>query len=519
MSGPDAVPYPRPAAGLTPGRERWILLLTTLGSLMFAIDSTIVVLALPTMARELTAPLTVLIWAILLYILIGAALTTQAGRMGDLWGRGLVYNCGFLVFTVGSLLCGLAQNAEFLVGARAIQAVGGSLLFANASAILTYVFPPQRRGVAFGMLALGWGVGAVLGILLGGVITTLIGWRYIFFINIPIGAVAIAIGLRVLPVTPRVPTQFDWGGFVTLTGLLGAVSYGAIELAIYGGSLLNYGYLAVGALLVPTFVYIELHVPRPMVEVRDLKNRLLAFSLVAGFFQSLGYLSIVFLLTLYLQGVRALTPLDASLLLIPGYCVGAVAGPVMGRIAYRTGTRALATGGILLMLVGIGSYSLLGVDTWLGWVPVISLVTGLGTGMFFPANNLAIMSQAPADRLGAVSGLRSTLQNMGALLSFVLTFAVATAAVPKGIAYAVFLGTFTGGIPAAFLVGLHDALYTSAGVLAVAAFLSWQRGVDAGAPSPAARVAPGPPGDGSPATADATARPAATGTGEPARLR
>ena len=481
--------------GLTPSRERWILLLTTLGSLMFAIDSTIVVLALPTMGRELAAPLTVLIWAILLYILIGAALTTQAGRMGDLWGRSLVYNGGFLVFTVGSLLCGLAQNAEFLVAARAVQAIGGSLLFANASAILTYVFPPPRRGMAFGMLALGWGVGAVLGILLGGVITTLIGWRYIFFINIPIGAVAVAIGLRVLPVTPRTPTQFDWAGFVTLTALLGAVSYGAIELAIYGGTLLNYAYLILGAALVPVFAYIEPHVARPMVEVRDLKNRLLAFSLIAGFFQSLGYLSIVFLLTLYLQGVRALTPLDASFLLIPGYCVGAIAGPLMGRIAYRTGTRSLATGGILLMLVGIGSYSLLGVHTWLGWVPIISLVTGMGTGMFFPANNLAIMSQAAPDRLGAVSGLRSTLQNMGALLSFVLAFAVATAAVPKGIAYAVFLGTFSGGIPPAFLVGLHDALYVSAGVLAVAAILSWQRGVDVPHSAPSARIAPSRSGE------------------------
>ncbi len=470
-------------------------MLTTLGSLMFAIDSTIVVLALPTMARELTAPLTVLIWAILLYILLGAALTTQAGRMGDLWGRGRVYNAGFLVFTVGSLLCGLAQGAEFLVAARAVQAIGGSLLFANASAILTYVFPPRRRGMAFGMLALGWGVGAVLGILLGGVITTLLGWRYIFFINIPIGIAAVGIGLRVLPVTPRTPTQFDWGGFVTLTGLLGAISYGAIEVAIYGGSLLNYGYLVLGAILVPVFVYIELHVPRPMVEVRDLKNRLLAFSLVAGFFQSLGYLSIVFLLTLYLQGVRALTPLDASLLLIPGYCVGAVAGPVMGRIVYKTGTRALATGGILLMMVGVGAYSFLGGGTWLGWVPVISLVTGLGTGMFFPANNLAIMSQAAPDRLGAVSGLRSTLQNMGALLSFVLSFAVATAAVPKYIAYAVFLGTFSGGIPSAFLVGLHDALYVSAGVLLVAALLSWQRGVDSALVRPATRITSGPSGE------------------------
>ncbi|EQD34941.1 Major facilitator superfamily MFS-1, partial [mine drainage metagenome] len=173
---------------------------------MYAIDSTIVVLALPTMGRELAAPLTVLIWAILIYILFGAALTTQAGRVGDLWGRKLAYLGGFGIFTVGSLFCGLAPTANWLVAARAVQAVGGALLFANASAILAHVFPPERRGTAFGMLALGWGVGAILGILLGGVITTTLGWRYIFFINLPIGVGALALGGWVLPRTPRIRT-------------------------------------------------------------------------------------------------------------------------------------------------------------------------------------------------------------------------------------------------------------------------------------------------------------------------
>ena len=478
MTSTAAPPTPNVAPRFTRGQERGILLLTTIGSLMFAIDSTIVILALPTMVRDLAAPLTVLIWAILLYILIGAALTTQSGRLGDLWGRSRLYNVGFGIFTIGSALCGFAPNATTLVAARALQAVGGSLLFANASAILTYVFPPQRRGTAFGMLALGWGIGAVLGILLGGVITTELGWRYIFFINIPIGIGAIALGLRVLPPTPAVRTRFDLPGFAIFSAMLALISYGAIELASYGGSTLNYSYLLVGGLLAPVFAYVELHAAAPMIEVRDFRNRLLSFSLTAGFFQSLGYLSIVFLLTMYLQGLRDLSPLNASLLLVPGYVVGAVAGPLMGRLAYRTGTRAMATGGILMMMLGVVGYSTLGLSTWLGWVPVISLVTGLGTGMFFPANNMAIMSQAPPDRLGAISGLRSTLQNMGALLSFVLAFTVASATIPSRVAYEVFLGTQIGGVSGQFLTGLHSALYASAAVLAVAAVLSWNRGSD-----------------------------------------
>jgi hypothetical protein len=138
----------------------------------------------------------------------------------------------------------------------------------------------------------------------------------------------------------------------------------------------------------------------------------------------------------------------------------------------------MATGGIVLMMLGVAGYSLLGLTTWLGWVPIISLISGLGTGMFFPANNLAIMSQAPPDRLGAVSGLRSTLQNMGALLSFVLAFTIASATISRGVAYQVFLGTEIGGVSAQFLTGLHSALYASAAILATAAILSWNRGSD-----------------------------------------
>ncbi|EQD47640.1 major facilitator transporter, partial [mine drainage metagenome] len=265
---------------------------------------------------------------------------------------------------------------------------------------------------------------------------------------------------------------------MVLTALLGAVSYGTIEISIDGSSLLPDAALALGLLLVPVFVGLELRAAKPMIEMGELKNRLLGFSLAAAFFQSLGYLAVIFLLTLYLQGVRALSPLDASILLVPGYCVGAVAGPFMGRLSYRTGTRAMATVGILLMLVGVAGYAQLDANSWLGWVPIISLLTGLGTGMFFPANTIAIMSQAPSDRLGAISGLRSTLQNMGALLSFVLTFAIASAAVPKPVAYAVFLGTTNAAIPSAFLTGLRYALYACAALLAIAAALSWRRGVD-----------------------------------------
>lgn len=469
-----------PAAGAAapPAHETAVLLLVTLGSLMVAVDSTIVILALPTMGRELASPLNTVIWTILVYLLITAVLTTQAGRLGDMLGRGVVYNSGFALFTIGSGLSGFAPSAEFLIAARAVQAIGGAVIFANGGALIAHVFPPNRRGRPFGFLVFGWSVGAILGVLLGGVITTGLGWRYNFLINLPIGVGAVALGWRVLPKSAREPTQFDRWGFLTFSAALAALCYGAIELAANGPGLANLGFIAIGLALLPLFGAIELRVPRPMLDLRELRQRLLGLSLLAGLLQALGYLSVVFLLTMYLQGLRGLSPLDASILLVPGYLVGAVAGPVMGRQVDRWGPRGLATGGILLMMLAVLGYAQLTVSSWLGWVPTISIAAGIGSGMFWPANNTAIMSQASPRTFGSISGLRATLSNMGTLLSFVLSLSIAAASVPRPVAYAVFLGTtnLVGGVGQSFLTGIDAALYGSAAVLAVAAGLSWSRG-------------------------------------------
>ncbi len=481
--GPTAAPGAAvPPSGRVGAREGAVLLLVTLGTLMVAVDSTIVILALPTMARDLAAPLGTIIWTILVYLLITAALTTQAGRVGDMFGRGRIYNAGFGIFTVGSALSGFSPTAEILIAARAVQAVGGAIMLANAGAVIAHVFPPERRGRAFGFLTLGWSVGAILGILLGGVITTTLGWRYNFFINIPLGLLAVGLGSRCLPRSAREPTRYDVPGFLSLSVGLASICYGAIEIAVNGVAGTNVTFLGIGFASLVAFVLVELRAPSPMVDLRSLRDRLLGFSLVAGFLQALGYLSVVFVLTLYLQGIRGLTPLDSSLLLVPGYLVGAVVGPIMGSRVDRLGPRELATGGIVLMLGAVLAYSSLTVGSWLGWVPAISLVSGLGSGMFFPANNTAVMSQATPRTFGSISGLRATLSNMGTLLSFVITLAVASASVPRYVAYEVFLGTsnLPGGIGSAFLTGLHAALYGSAVILAVAAALSWSRGPAAG---------------------------------------
>ncbi len=458
-------------------RPSAVLLLTTLGTVMVAIDSTIVVLALPTMSRELASPLGTIIWTILVYLLITATLTTQAGRIGDLLGRGRVYNAGFAIFTVGSAVCGLAPNDLVLVGARAVQAIGGAIMFANAGALLSAVFPPERRGRAFGYLVFGWSLGAILGILLGGVITTTLGWRYNFFLNLPIGIVAVVLGMRTLPRADRVKAALDLPGFATFSLALGALCYGAIGFAVHGTNPTDLALVAGGFALLPLFVVLELRSAEPMLDLRELRQRLLGFSLIAGFLQALGSLAVIFLLTLYLQGLRGLSPLNASLLLVPGFVVGGVAGPLLGRHVDRLGPRGLATGGLLLMGAAVASYTQLTLTTWLGWIPLITLISGIGNGAFYPANNTAIMSQASPRTFGAISGLRASLANVGSLLSFVVALSIASASLPRAVAYQVFLGsTDLGAAGGAFLTGIHAALVGSVAILLVAAALSWSRG-------------------------------------------
>ncbi len=453
------------------------LLVVVVGTLMAAVDGTIMILALPTVGSDLHSDLTTIIWTILIYFLVTAVLTTQMGRIGDIFGRSRFYNAGFAVFTFGSFLCGIAPTAEALVGFRAVQAVGGAMIVANGSAVISDHFPPQRRGAAFGYTVFGWNVGAVLGILLGGLITTYFSWRLIFFINVPIGILAVLLGYLSLRDKERTGAKLDLPGAAVLTAVLSLSAYGAIDLASHGATMENVLLIAGGLALLAPFIWIEMRSPSPTIDMSYFRDRLMSFSLLSAFLQGIGYLSVVFLLTMYLQGVMGLTPLYAAILLVPGYVISSMLSPFMGRLADRLGARIMATGGILFMIVGVVAYIFFGVHTPVLWVVPVSIVTGFGGAMYWPANNSAIMSLARRGSYGSISGLRSTLTSVGNLLSFVTTIAVAGLTLPRSVAFQVFLGTsnLRGGLAVSFLDGLHAALAVSAVILVVAALVSYTR--------------------------------------------
>jgi EmrB/QacA subfamily drug resistance transporter len=455
-----------------------ILVVVVLGTLMGALDSTIVLLAFPKIADGLHSDFITTIWIILTYLLVIAVTTTQLGRIGDIYGRTTMFNAGFAVFTVGSALCGFSPDIYFLIGSRVVQALGGALMQSNSGAIIADTFPPNSRGKAYGFSSLGWTIGSMLGIVLGGVVTTFIGWQFIFFINIPIGAIALILGLKYLKLAPKVKAKLDIGGMVLLAASLLLISYGATSFASQGIALPNVASLLLGAFLVPLFITYENRLETPMVDFKAFKDRVLRNSCLATFFVSVGYISVVFLIIMYLQGVRGLSPLNAALLLIPGYVIGSFFSPVMGRHSDKIGARTIATVGIICLAAATLIYTLLNQNSSFYIILVASAVSGFGTSMFFPANNSAVMANAKQGNYGSISGLLRTLQNVGILGSFVVAISVASASIPRQLAFQVFISTvkLSGGLSSSFITGIDAALYASIAILAIAAILSATRG-------------------------------------------
>jgi EmrB/QacA subfamily drug resistance transporter len=449
-----------------------------LGTLMGSLDATIVILAFPTISEQLHSDLLTTIWIILIYLLVVAVSTTQLGRLGDIYGRSRMFNAGFGIFTIGSLFCGLSPAIGWLIASRAIQGFGGALMQANSGAIVADTFPPHQRGAAFGYISLGWTVGAMLGIVLGGILTTFVGWPSIFFINIPIGIVATILGIRYVRDANRVQSRLDIIGMVLLGSSLTLLAYAAVNFAGVGLALTNIMPVIIGLLCLTAFLVFEMKIPFPILDFSKLRSRVLRFSILATFFLSLGYISVVFLVIMYLQGIRGLSALDASLLLTPGYIVGSFLAPLMGRYSDKYGARYIATIGCFIMVVACFIYFTLRIDSPLWVVLLGSGISGTGTAMFFPANNSAVMANAPSDSYGAISGVLRTMQNIGILGSFVIAITVAAASIPRSVAFEIFIGTTTliGGVSEAFIKGIDAALTVSIILIVIAGILSWMRG-------------------------------------------
>ena len=472
------------------------LSVTSVGSLMAAVDSTIVLLALLPIAEDLHSDFVVMVWVIVAYLLVNTAFVLSLGRIGDMYGRKRMYNLGFVIFTIGSALCGLSPDALMLVGFRALQGVGAALLTANSFAIISEAFPRGERGRAFGVNSVVWGLGSVLGIILGGVIITFTSWRLIFLINVPVGLFGTFWAYRALrefrgrarKETFDVPAA----GFFTLgiLGLLLGVSWGLIYAWTEP---LTLAFLILAPCGFAAFVAWESRYSKdPIVDFALFRNRVFTFSILTAAFQSLALFAVNFLLVFYLEGIAGLDILTASYLIVPMAAVISAVGPFAGILSDRIGARVVATAGLAIQVGVLLLLSRLTTSTTILQLAIIEGLNGFGSGLIWPANTSASRTSAPPERFGVSSGVMNTFRNTGMVMSFALALVTATSVIPAYIVYQLFIGNLSGRLSGAlasgYLSGQSFAFEVSALLLMVATLLSLARGT----PAARARAVPHP---------------------------
>ena len=495
----DLTPAARPGVrGRIP--YKWIALsVTTIGAMMAAIDGTIVILALPDMMVRLHADLVEMVWVIMGYILISTVFLLSFGRVADMLGRVRMYNFGFIVFTIGSALCGLSATATQLILFRLVQGSGAALMMVNSLAIITEAFPADERGRAMGINGITWALGGVAGPLLGGLILTAADWRWIFYINVPIGIVGSLWAYRALRELsqPKRGQHFDPVGAGTfslgLVALLIALTLG-IQYKWTSPPMLSL--FGVFAAMAVAFYLWERRAASPVLDRALFRSRVYNFSVAAAMLQALAMFAVNFLIVFYLQGVRGYDPLTAALLLIPMPIVSAIVGPLSGLLADHIGARIPATVGVLIQAAALVWFiARLSPTTSYQDIALGLALMGLGGGMFWSPNTSAAMNSAAPRLLGIASGALATLRQTGMVTSFALALAVAAGSLPRDVVMNLFVGTnITLGsqVMQAFIVGIRNAFLVSAILSVIAAGFSLVRGKEnrhqeTGLPVPALR--------------------------------
>ncbi|MCZ2115641.1 MAG: MFS transporter [Anaerolineae bacterium] len=465
---------------------KWIALsVTTVGAMMAAIDSTIVILGLPDMMVSLHADLVEMTWVIMAYILMSTVFLLTFGRVADMLGRVRMYNAGFAVFTVGSALCGVSQTAGQLIAFRMVQGAGAALMMVNGPAIITEVFPPDERGRALGINSITWALGGIFGPLLGGFILHAAHWRWIFYINVPIGLFGTLWGYRVLRELSHhgKGESFDVLGAITFSaGLVSLLM--ALTLGIQYGwtSPLILSLFALSVVTLAGFYLWERHIKdkSPVLDLSLFQNRVYNFSVLAAMLQSLAMFAVDFLIVFYLQGVRGYDPLRAALLLMPLPLVIVIVGPLSGVWADKIGARVPATLALLIQAVALVWFIFtLSPTTSYAQIAVGLALMGLGSGMFWSPNTSAAMNSAPPARLGIASATLATLRQTGMVTSFALALAVAAASLPEEVVMKLFIGTdiaLGSEMMQEFIIGMQNAFWVSVFLCLVAAAFSFVRG-------------------------------------------
>jgi len=466
---------PQAAPAASPDRYKWIALSnTTIGVLMAVIDSSIVLIALPDIFRGIHLdPLLpgnsfYLFWMILGYMVVSSVLVVTLGRLGDMFGRVRMYNLGFAVYTLASLMLSVTwmtgrAAATYLVVMRIVQGVGGAFLVGTSPAILTDAFPANQRGLALGLNSVAGISGSFIGLVLGGILAP-INWRLIFVISVPIGLVGTVWAYRSLEErsAPR-RARMDWAGNITfaagLVALMIGVTYG---IQPYGRDAMGWtspevlAELSTGVALLVAFLVIESRVPEPMFRLPLFRIRAFSAGLLSNFLAAVGRGGLMFMLIIWLQGIWlplhgysfTRTPLWAGIYMLPLTAGFLMAGPVSGILSDRLGARPFATGGMLGVAASFALLEVLPIDFPYPLFALLLLLMGVSMGAFGSPNRASVMNSLPAGDRGAGGGMMATFQNAAQVLSIGVFFTLMIAGLASTLPTSLFHGLVAQGVPA-----------------------------------------------------------------------
>jgi EmrB/QacA subfamily drug resistance transporter len=422
---------PENALGVDYGGERagkWtVMTIVAIGVFMATLDTSIVNISLPAIAHDFGVPLSGAIeWVIIAYLMATVAVLLTAGRLADIVGRKVVWSTGLIIFTAGSALCGAAQSLAFLIAMRAFQGIGGALLMAVSPAMLTNAFPPNERGRALGLNTVIVALGISVGPTLGGIITAYFTWRWIFYVNVPVGMIGLIATLRLL--TERIhrnPGRFDPLGAILL-----AAGFASLTAALSFGQELGWASLPILAALIVSIIslallpVIESRVPNPIIVFSLLRNRVFSLSLLSLTLNFLALFAVGFMLPFYLEQLRHFPTQVSGLLLTPLPLTVAVLAPFAGRLSDRIGSRLLAPIGMAIACLGLILLSTLNENSSIGDIIWCLVVIGAGQAIFQSPNNSTLMGSAPQELQGSASGFLATGRTFGQSLSVALAGAV-----------------------------------------------------------------------------------------------
>lgn len=401
-------PTETPPEGVDYSRKWFVLIAIAMAIFLGTVDGSIVNVALPTLVDEFDTTFGVAQWVVLAYLLTQTTLTLMFGRLGDMIGKKPIFTAGFGVFTIGSVLAGLSPTIGFLIAARVVQAIGASMIFALGFAITTESFPPSERGKALGINGTTVSLGIMAGPIIGGMILESTDWRWIFFVNLPIGIIGTITAIRFVPNTkPKGKQRFDFlgagGFFVSLLSLLLALTMGQ---GIGFTDPLILGLFALSIVALAGFIVVERRVSQPMVNLALFKSRDLTVNLITGFIGFFALSGMLLLLPFYLTDVIGLSPRGIGFVLGAIPITMGIVAPISGTLSDRIGSRPVTVAGLALMTVayGIAGFWLEGATTAL-IVVIVGLIIGLGFGIFQSPNNSAILGSVPHNQLGVTSGM------------------------------------------------------------------------------------------------------------------